>query len=407
MIGIASQGLHPALDLLEVGGRVFRPGLDGEDAVGVARREINSLGRGAGLQDGGSVLRRTDNIERTPGCEEASVVLDATHPGRVGEDRILPIHDHGIGVPAVPEFPAHLHVLVRLVVAQFGGLAFGPVIGLLVPVDRGDDVPRGASAGQVVDGRPEARGVERMLVAGRKGGGDADAAGDRGDPGQQGDRVVFRRLGGIAQGRGERAGIGIGNVVEVGEEHHVEQAAFTDPGDVLVELRARPVVVGEFGLRMPPHSETVVARSMDQELGEMDLPRSHVSSIGEAHSTLKRCTGAPRFDPRAAPERPEDRNDHATMPGRSSVPPGRRGRSARLARRSTLQSDRSEFDPLARDRDADGHAVFGRLRSMVWNRHGSLRSEYCFSHRRRATGPCAARAIQAATSTICVRSGIQ
>ena len=32
-------------------------------------------------------------------------VLDAVHLGGVGEDAVLAVHHHGVGLPAIPELP--------------------------------------------------------------------------------------------------------------------------------------------------------------------------------------------------------------------------------------------------------------------------------------------------------------
>ena len=77
---------------------------------------------------------------------------------------------------------------------------------------------------------------------------------------QQRDRVVLRRLGGVAQRGRHRARVRVGDVVQVGEEDHVELAALADAGDVLVELRPRPVVAGGRGAGMPPHGQAVIGR---------------------------------------------------------------------------------------------------------------------------------------------------
>ena len=198
-------------------------------------------------------------------------MLDAPHLRGIGEHRPLAVHDHGILVPARPQLAAHLHVLVGAVVARVRIRPVGPEVGVQVAVERGDDVPGGASAGQVVDGRPQARRIEGMAVAGREGGAEADVLRHRAHVRQQRDRIVLRRLHGVAQRRLHRAAVGVGDVVEVGEEHHVEPAPLAQPGDVLIELRAVPAIGGVVGARVPPHGEAVIGRPVHQELGQMDL----------------------------------------------------------------------------------------------------------------------------------------
>ena len=86
----------------------------------------------------------------------------------------------------------------------------------------------------MIERRPEARQIEGVVVADGQGRPQADMAGNGAHIGQQGDRVMFGRLHGVPQGRVERPFVGIGDVVEIGEEDHVELAALTGSGDVLV-----------------------------------------------------------------------------------------------------------------------------------------------------------------------------
>ena len=170
---------------------------------------------------------------------------------------------------------------MRAVVALVGRLHLLAVIGRLVVVERGHDVPRRAAARQVIERRPQPRGMERMLMAHRVGGAEPDMRGRGGHERQQRDGIVLGRLGGVADGRRQRAGKGVGDVVEVGEEHHVELAALADPGDVLVELGPGPVVAGRRGARMPPHRDAVVGRAVHQELRQVHHGLGHLH--GQPH----------------------------------------------------------------------------------------------------------------------------
>ena len=96
-----------------------------------------------------------------------------------------------------------------------------------------------------------------------------------GEPTEQDDRIVFRRLRGIAQRRLKRAFKRVGDVVEVREEYHVEQPALAGFCNMLVEFGSGPIVLGELGLRVTPHAEAVIARSMHQELREMHFLLCH------------------------------------------------------------------------------------------------------------------------------------
>ena len=214
-------------------------------------------------------MRRAHDVQRPARLEEAALVVDAMDLVGVGEDAGRAVHDHGILVPARPQLAAHFHELMRAVVALVGRLHLLAVIGRLVVVERGHDVPRRATARQVIERGPQPRGMERMLMAHRVGGAEADMRRGGGHERQQGDGIVLGRLRGVADGRRQRARKGVGDVVEVGEEHHVELAALANPGDVLVELGLRPVIAGRRGARMPPHRDAVVGRAVHQELRQV------------------------------------------------------------------------------------------------------------------------------------------
>ena len=77
---------------------------------------------------------------------------------------------------------------------------------------------------------------------------------------------MLRRLRRITQGRLQRSRESIGDVIEVGEEDHVEQAALTDLRDMLIEFRARPTLLIESALGMPPHAKAVIARPVHEKL---------------------------------------------------------------------------------------------------------------------------------------------
>ena len=121
----------------------------------------------------------------------------------------------------------------------------------------------------MVERRPQARGVERVGVAYGEGGSDADPLRDGGEKGKERDRVVLRRLSRAAERGAEAAGIGVGDVVEIGEEHHVEAAALANPRDMLIELGPVPGVARLGRLRVPPHGEAVIGGPVHQKLGEV------------------------------------------------------------------------------------------------------------------------------------------
>ncbi len=108
-------------------------------------------------------------------------------------------------------------VLEMLVAAEIHRL----VLGL-----RGHEIPAGAAAADMVDGEEAARDVVGLVVGGRAGRHEADAAGDRAQGGDGAHRLDMR-LAPVpdAEGLGAIDGGAAGNGDAVLEEHAVELAA--------------------------------------------------------------------------------------------------------------------------------------------------------------------------------------
>ena len=77
VIRVAADLLHAAFDLGEILRRVFGARLDRENAVGVFRCKIHPFRRSAGLQDGGAILRRVDDIQGALGFKETALCRSA------------------------------------------------------------------------------------------------------------------------------------------------------------------------------------------------------------------------------------------------------------------------------------------------------------------------------------------
>ena len=122
------------------------------------------------------------------------------------------------------------------------------------------------------------------------------------------DRIVLGRLGGVADRGVHGPAIRVGDVVQVGEEHHVELAALAHARDVLVQLGPRPVVTRRRGARMPLHREVVVGRPMAAKLlrgasaFHRDVPTTLTSEAPaialRAHSSDAAIPLTPPFRPR-------------------------------------------------------------------------------------------------------------
>ena len=219
-----------------------------------AQRPANapSAPRRAGLQDHRTALRRARHGQRAAHGEVLALVVDLVHLGRVGELAGLPVHDQRAVLPGVPQRRDGLQELlgpvVALVVVQMGLDA--EVLRLRV-VHRGDDVPRGPPAGQVVERGERAGDVERVVVRRGVGGADADPRRGADDPAEHGRQVELDRAGAVADGVGDRVAVDAGHGEPVVEEHAVELRRLQRLRDVRVVVhRQEP----EVGRRVAPRS---------------------------------------------------------------------------------------------------------------------------------------------------------
>ena len=82
---------------------------------------------------------------------------------------------------------------------------------------------------------------------------------------------MLRSLHGVAQRRIKAGLIGVADVVQVGKEHHVEQATLAGPSNVLVQLGPSPCIGFPLRQRMSPHGMAVIGGPMNEKLGKMHM----------------------------------------------------------------------------------------------------------------------------------------
>ena len=105
-----------------------------------------------GLYKHRTPLRRPRCSKRTSRLETGPNVVHAVHLGGVGENTKLLVHEYGALLPGIPKSERHLHELVGHVVAFVVLQVFGEAkILRLGIIERGDDVPRGPTLGEMVD----------------------------------------------------------------------------------------------------------------------------------------------------------------------------------------------------------------------------------------------------------------
>jgi len=81
--------------------------MQGERRVGVFGQERPTVGGVPRLQQDGMALRRTRQGTHPANVELRPAMFDHTNTGGVDVDAVVPIGEHGVGCPAVPELASH------------------------------------------------------------------------------------------------------------------------------------------------------------------------------------------------------------------------------------------------------------------------------------------------------------
>ena len=123
-------------------------------------------------------LLRARHRERPARLEELPVVIEPLDLGRIGKPAALLVDEQRAVFPGIPVAEHDFHEFIGAVVAQImlEMRVLAHVVGFAV-VDRGDHVPGGAAAGHQVEGGEAARDVERFVIGGRAGRGEAELFG--------------------------------------------------------------------------------------------------------------------------------------------------------------------------------------------------------------------------------------
>ncbi len=172
--------------------------------------------------------------------------------------------------PGIPVAEHHFHEFVGAVVAQvmleMGVLAH--VVRFAV-IDRGDDVPGGAAAGHQVERGEPAGDVERLVIGGRTGRGEAELFGRHAHRGQHHDRIHLHAADAVFDGMGMIVAVTVRHRQPIVEKRHVEFSGLENPADLLIIIR-RHRIVARF--RMPPRTRQVGAVLRLQKSDHRHLP---------------------------------------------------------------------------------------------------------------------------------------
>ncbi|NCL72685.1 hypothetical protein AIIKEEIJ_00120 [Rhodococcus sp. YH1] len=260
-VGVAAPVLREAaLDVGVEGVALLEGAVAGEDGVGLGGAEFAALVRVAGLQEHRVSLRAAWHLEPPGDVELRGVDVERSDVGIRREDAVFAVDDRCSGAPAVPQPPGDVDDLVGADVAlRVVEIAATPEVLAGEGVGGGDEVPRGAAVGQMVEGGELLGQFVRLVEGG------VDRAREP---------EVGRRTG---EGLENRKGVGPADDVEIvdaaavfaqpqslGQEEEVEQSAFCGPGQVQEGLEVDLAL--RFGIR--PHGRVVDAREVR---GQMDL----------------------------------------------------------------------------------------------------------------------------------------
>ena len=242
-----------------------------EHAFGVPGGELPSARRSAGLIQHRRALRR--RLAEMNGIDPVvtALVPDAMDLGRIGEDAARPIAQHRIILPACfPQLVDHLHIFVGDIVAVVmrGLLVLAGTAGRAVEIT-GHHVPADSAFGQMVERRHPPRKRVGRLIGQVAGDAKAEVFGDGSHRRDQQQRLIRRRLGGVAQRRIRAAAEHVVDPEHVGEKQSVEPAALERPRQIGPVWQ--PVILAGAIARMGPQPRRLMRDAVHGEGVEPDL----------------------------------------------------------------------------------------------------------------------------------------
>ena len=243
-------------------------------------REGPARRRGAGLVEHGCALRRRLAEMQ---CVKAIVLAgmaDAAHARRVGKDPLLAIDDDGVIRPApLPERVDYVHVLFRhgvaVVVRLLSAMPHPLGGGVEIPCD---DIPADPTLGQVVERRHAAGEGERRFIGERDGHSEAEVLRGVRHGRDKEERIVDRRLRGVAKRRVGTPAEDIVDSEHVRQEQPVKEPALERPGKL--DPGGKPPIVARAVARMPPQARRLVGDAIHLECVETDLLRHAAKLTG-------------------------------------------------------------------------------------------------------------------------------
>ena len=242
----------------------------GEDHLAPAPGKTLAAAAGAGLDDDGMALLRARHRERPARLVELAAMIEALDLGRIGEPAALLVDQERAVFPAIPvaehDFHEFVGAIVAEIVIEMG--VFAHVVGFAV-IDRCHHVPGGAAAGHQIQRGEAAGDVERFVIGGGAGRGEAEFFGRHAHRRQHDDGIHLHAADAVFDGMGVVVAVAVRHRQPVVEERHVEFSGLQDPADLLIIIR-RHRIVARF--RVAPGAWQVGAVLGLQEADHHHLP---------------------------------------------------------------------------------------------------------------------------------------
>ena len=240
MLGITAELLHAALHVGVERLAGFDAAQRGEHGFGGLGRQLLAGLRRAGLHDHRPALNGARDVERAFDREEFALVVERMHLVGIEEHAAVDVTDEGVIGPGVPEASDDVVELARAAITlAVLHVLFEAEVQRGIGVGRGDDVPAGAAAAEVVERSKAPGNVIGHVEGGRAGGDEADVRGRLRQRRQQRER--------LERGRGVAALQRIHRHVEhghvVGHEEGVELGGL-ELLNCLLDVREVEVHVG-------------------------------------------------------------------------------------------------------------------------------------------------------------------
>ena len=200
-----------------------------------------------------------------------SLMLDAMHLRRIGKNPARAVAQHGVVLPAsFPELVDQLHIFVRDLVAVVmrGLLVLAGAARGAVEI-AGHHVPADPAFGQMIERRHPPRKRVGRLEGEIAGDAEAEMLRHRRHRRDQHQRLVGRRLRGIAQRRVRAAAVHVVDAEHIGEKQPVEPAALQRLRQI--EPVGQAVVAERAVARMGPQPRRLMRHAVHGEGVEPDL----------------------------------------------------------------------------------------------------------------------------------------